>query len=317
MVFTREHIGDIFTFVAVQAAAAGLWSDTIVNLATALRRLAADGLTRGGATGTIRVWDDARASTFEILTPAPVDDLLAGRHPPRRDRDDSRGPTTGAIWSRCDPTRPGPPCASTPGSNVRTAHPGPIRRGSSQAVKEDRPFAAAEREGPQMNWTKQEQDLLVETFRGTDPEAPTLCEGWNVRRLLAHLTQREQSPMARILDLDSPEAARAVAPAHQATTRAATRPGYDALIEQFIRGPRRWSPMSWAADRFNLVEYLIHHEDIRRGRHPTGRAEEPARGRTKRGLATARPAGQARTAHVTGRCAPSDPAGPEPCWEGR
>ena len=89
MVFTREHIGDVFTFVAVEAAAAGLWSDKVVNLATALRRLAGDGLTRGGATGILRVWDDARASTFEILTPAPVDDLLAGRRAPRRDRDDS------------------------------------------------------------------------------------------------------------------------------------------------------------------------------------------------------------------------------------
>jgi hypothetical protein len=92
MVFTLEHIGDVFSFVTVEAAAAGLWSDTIVNLATAARRLAADGLTRGGGatgTGTVRVWDDARASTIEILTPAPVDDLLAGRHPPRRDRDDS------------------------------------------------------------------------------------------------------------------------------------------------------------------------------------------------------------------------------------
>ena len=107
IVFTREHIGDVFTFVAVQAAAAGLWSDTIVNLATALRRLAADGLTRGGAPGTIRVWDDARASTFEILTPAPVDDLLAGCRPPRRDRDDSlswANPKCDLVQTRSNPS---------------------------------------------------------------------------------------------------------------------------------------------------------------------------------------------------------------------
>lgn len=115
-----------------------------------------------------------------------------------------------------------------------------------------------------MNWTKQEQDLLVETFRGTDPEAPTLCEGWNVRRLLAHLTQREQSPTARILDSIARKPPGQEPRLNKLTTQAATRPGYDALIEQFIRGPRSWSPMSWAADRFNLVEYLIHHEDIRR-----------------------------------------------------
>lgn len=115
-----------------------------------------------------------------------------------------------------------------------------------------------------MNWTKQEQDLLVETFRATDPDAPTLCEGWNVRRLLAHLTQREQSPMGRILDSAARKPPGQEPRLNKLTTQATTRPGYDALIEQFIQGPRRWSPMSWAGDRFNLVEYLIHHEDIRR-----------------------------------------------------
>jgi len=89
MLFTMENISDVIPFVTVGAAAADLRSDTIVNLATAIPRLAAAGLARGGATGTIRVWDDARGLTFEILTPAPVDDLLVGRHPPHRDRGDS------------------------------------------------------------------------------------------------------------------------------------------------------------------------------------------------------------------------------------
>ena len=90
MVFTLEHISHVFTFVTVEAGAAGLRSDKNVNLATAIRQLAADGLARGGTIGTIRVWDDPQAATFDIHTPAPIDDLLAGRHPPRRDpaRDD-------------------------------------------------------------------------------------------------------------------------------------------------------------------------------------------------------------------------------------
>ena len=86
MVFTTEHISDVYTFVSVEAAAAGLWSDTIVNLATAIQQLAAAGLTRGCTTGTIRAWDDTRAATLELHTSTPTDDLLAGRHPPRRDR---------------------------------------------------------------------------------------------------------------------------------------------------------------------------------------------------------------------------------------
>ena len=93
---------------------------TMVNLATAIRQLAADGLARGGTIGTIRVWDDPQAATFDIHTPTPIDDLLAGRHPPRRDpaRDDP------LLWtnqicdsSSCDPPHPGPPSASTPGSS--------------------------------------------------------------------------------------------------------------------------------------------------------------------------------------------------------
>lgn len=115
-----------------------------------------------------------------------------------------------------------------------------------------------------MSWTKQEQDLLVQTFRATDPDAPTLCEGRNVRRLLAHLTQREQSPIARILDSIARKPPGQEPRLTKLTTQAATRHGYDALIEQFLQGPRRWSPMRWAGDKFNLVEYLIHQEDIRR-----------------------------------------------------
>ena len=52
-----------------------------------------------------------------------------------------------------------------------------------------------------MSSVKQEQDSLVQTLRSADPDAPTLCEGWNVRRLLAHLTQREQRPFARMADM--------------------------------------------------------------------------------------------------------------------
>src|SRR3954449_3260834 len=34
-----------------------------------------------------------------------------------------RGPTACAIWSRYDPTRPGPPCASTPGNSTPRVDP--------------------------------------------------------------------------------------------------------------------------------------------------------------------------------------------------
>lgn len=115
-----------------------------------------------------------------------------------------------------------------------------------------------------MGWVKNEQQALVQTFRDSDPDAPTLCEGWNVRRLLAHLTQREQVPLAIITDAVSRKPPGQEPGLSKLTSRAQTPEGYGALIDRFSHGAPRWSPMSWAAEKLNFVEYLIHHEDIRR-----------------------------------------------------
>lgn len=124
-----------------------------------------------------------------------------------------------------------------------------------------------------MGWVKTEQEALVATFRAADPDAPTLCDGWNVRRLLAHLTQRDQGPIASIIDAFSRRPPGQEPGLNKLTSKAATQEGYDALIDRFSRGAPRWSPMSWAAEKINFVEYLIHHEDIRRA------GAEPARPR--------------------------------------
>lgn len=115
-----------------------------------------------------------------------------------------------------------------------------------------------------MSWVQHEQQALVATLRSSDPDAPTLCEGWNVRRLLAHLTQREQGPLASVKDAIARKPPGQEPELSKLTRDAATRQGYTALIDRFDRGAPRWSPMSWAAERLNLVEYVIHHEDIRR-----------------------------------------------------
>jgi uncharacterized protein (TIGR03085 family) len=54
--------------------------------------------------------------------------------------------------------------------------------------------------------------------------------------------------------------------------RAHGRDGYDALVARFAQGPSRLSPMRWADEAVNFVEYVIHHEDVRRG---GGRTPEP------------------------------------------
>lgn len=116
-----------------------------------------------------------------------------------------------------------------------------------------------------MGWAAREKQALVATLRQADPDADTLCQGWNVRRLLAHLVQREQGPVAMITDAlarkppgEEPSLSRLCAGARSAS-------GYDELVSRFDAGPPRWSPMSWAGEKINLVEYLVHHEDIRRG----------------------------------------------------
>lgn len=115
-----------------------------------------------------------------------------------------------------------------------------------------------------MSWVRREQAALVTTLRNSDPDAPTLCAGWNVRRLLAHLTQREQGPLATLSDAISRKPPGEEPGLSRLTGAARTPEGYSALIDRFDQGPPRWSPMNWAAERINFLEYLIHHEDIRR-----------------------------------------------------
>jgi uncharacterized protein (TIGR03085 family) len=119
-----------------------------------------------------------------------------------------------------------------------------------------------------MAWTETERAALVATFRHADPEAPTLCEGWNVRRLLAHLVQREHSPWRRAGDelrKSAPGAEKNLGPLADS---ARTPEGYQALLQRFAAGTSSWSPMTWLGDAVQLLEYVVHHEDVRRATDP-------------------------------------------------
>ena len=119
-----------------------------------------------------------------------------------------------------------------------------------------------------MSWMETERAALVETLRRADPDAPTLCEGWDVRHLLAHLVQREHRPLRQAVDvLARPR------PGHEhflgrLVAQARTPAGYAALLEQFAGGLSRWNPVGWPGERAHHVEYVIHHEDVRRGAGP-------------------------------------------------
>jgi uncharacterized protein (TIGR03085 family) len=116
-----------------------------------------------------------------------------------------------------------------------------------------------------MSWVATEQDALVRTLRSANPDAPTLCEGWDVRRLLAHLVQRQQGPVDGLKDAVARKPPGQEPGLSRLTDRARSPYGYARLVDRFVAGPPRWSPMSWAAEQISFVEYVIHHEDVRRG----------------------------------------------------
>ncbi|SDP18218.1 TIGR03085 family protein [Pedococcus dokdonensis] len=119
-----------------------------------------------------------------------------------------------------------------------------------------------------MPWVQLERSALAATFAATDPEQPTLCEGWTVRHLLAHLVQRERRPLARAIDQLSRNKPGQERRLGTLVDRARTAKGYDELLARFARGPSRWSPLAWADETVNFLEYVIHHEDVRRGGTP-------------------------------------------------
>jgi uncharacterized protein (TIGR03085 family) len=116
-----------------------------------------------------------------------------------------------------------------------------------------------------MAWVDLERRSLAATFAATDPEQPTLCEGWTVRHLLAHLVQRERQPLARVADQLSRRGPGREERLGELVERARSAEGYDKLLSRFAQGPSPWSPMAWADEAVNFLEYVIHHEDVRRG----------------------------------------------------
>ncbi len=100
------------------------------------------------------------------------------------------------------------------------------------------------------------------TFREVPPDAPTLCEGWDVRDLTAHLVVRERR-------LDA--APGILIPAFAAYTervqqQVAASTDWDALLGQVASGPPLYSPFKWLDPIANVAEMFIHHEDVRRAR---------------------------------------------------
>lgn len=106
----------------------------------------------------------------------------------------------------------------------------------------------------------QERRHLTTLAREVGPDAPTLCEGWAVRDLVAHLVVRESSPMALGVAVAAERGSLERVRARR------SREDFTALVDRLRSGPPLLSVFAVpGADRLlNGVEFFVHHEDIRR-----------------------------------------------------
>lgn len=113
-----------------------------------------------------------------------------------------------------------------------------------------------------MSFARDERAALSALLAETGPTAPTLCEGWRTEDLAAHLVLRETRPDAAAGIVGGPLAR------HTERTRQAllARFPYSDLVERIRTGPpaRSVFRLPGLDERLNLVEFFVHHEDVRR-----------------------------------------------------
>ena len=113
-----------------------------------------------------------------------------------------------------------------------------------------------------MSYARDERTALCALFDETGPEAPTLCEGWRTRHLAAHLVLREHRPDAAAGVLGGPLAGHT----KRVTEELAAGTPFPQLVERIRKGPPALSVyrLPGMDERLNLLEYFVHHEDVRR-----------------------------------------------------
>ena len=113
-----------------------------------------------------------------------------------------------------------------------------------------------------MRYARDERAALCALLDETGPAAPTLCEGWNTLDLAAHLVLREHRLDAGAGILGGP-----LAGYTRRVQRTLTRrTPYPRLVEIIMNGPPRLSLFGLPGmdERANVVEFFVHHEDVRR-----------------------------------------------------
>lgn len=104
-----------------------------------------------------------------------------------------------------------------------------------------------------------ERAQLSDLFDSVGPQAPTLDEGWQTHHLAAHLVLRESNLVGML------QATRPATGDRKVEAMVASY-GFGSLVATFRSGPPKLSPFAVPfADRLlNPLEFLVHHEDVRR-----------------------------------------------------
>jgi uncharacterized protein (TIGR03085 family) len=110
-----------------------------------------------------------------------------------------------------------------------------------------------------VNYAQTERHALADLLDNVGPDAPTLCAGWTTGDLAAHLVVRERRPDGAVGILVPPLSG------YAERVRVGVRDGnrWPDLVNKVRHGP---PPLLRPVDAaMNTVEYLVHHEDVRRG----------------------------------------------------
>lgn len=106
---------------------------------------------------------------------------------------------------------------------------------------------------------RRERHALCDTALAVGPEAPTLCDGWTARDLVAHLLVRESSTVGAAGIVLPPLAGLT----ERAMAKVSRRP-FPEMVSRLHDPGLTWYRLPGVERLFNTLEYFVHHEDLRR-----------------------------------------------------
>jgi uncharacterized protein (TIGR03085 family) len=113
-----------------------------------------------------------------------------------------------------------------------------------------------------VTYARDERLAVCDLLDQLGPEQPTLCAGWRTADLAAHLVVRERRPGAALGVMGGPLAGHT----RKVQGRLLGQESFPQVVSLIRTGPPRASVFGipGADARLNVVEYFVHHEDVRR-----------------------------------------------------